>query len=156
MLVQQVLLCLSRPFIQSSFPFSMTQWPWQQPNMTIKWKTAGCSQYTQLITQVPTCPNPLHHLLQVILHHLSCLTLRIHSHHSQCLPLYPITLSLSCQSLMNLPFSISHESSSVECLPLTLLSLSPMETQTTQSLTLTPCKSIPLRIINKFTSCLFF
>ena len=113
--------------------------------MTIKWKTAGCSQCTQLITQVPTCPNSLHHLLQVILHHLSCLTLRIHSHHSQCLPLYPITLSLSCQSLMNLPFSISHESSSVECLPLTLLSLSPMETQTTQSLTLTPCKSIPYK-----------
>ena len=125
--------------------------------MTVKWKTAGCSQCTQLITQVPTCPNPLHHLLQVILHvhHLSCLTLCTHSHHSQCLPLYPITLSLSCQSLMNLPFSISHESSSVQCLPLTLLSLSLMETQATQLLTLTLCKYL-IRIINKFTSCLFF
>ena len=55
------------------------------------------------------------------------------------------TLSLSCQSPMNLPFSISHESSSVECIPLTSLSLSPMETKTTQSLTLTPCKSIPYK-----------
>ena len=122
--------------------------------MTVKWKTAGCTQCTQLITQVPNCPNPLHHLLQVIQHHLSCLTLHTHSLHSQCLLLYP-PFALSCLSPTNLPFLISHESSSVKCLPLTLLSLSLMETQTTQLLTLTLCKYL-IRIINKFTSCLFF